>query len=153
MTTYSATEIAVASLIEDRGLGIVSRADFRILDTPGTDSAFVVIQGGDSEYGENLEDEGSHGEDMARHRISVIVAQKRSQQADGVSYAAIQALTDSAVDLFNRYPRLNNSDGIKHCDVQRVRQVLIRRDSPHLLQIIDLDILTIDYPVLEETPA
>jgi len=153
MTTYSATEIAVAALLEQQLSALVSRADFRILDTPGFDSAFVLIQGGDSQYGEDLGDEGSHGEDMARHRISVIVARKRSQNADGVSYVAIQSLTDSAVDLFTRYPRLNNSDGIKHCEVQRVRPVLIRRDSPHLLQIIDLDILTTDEPFLMETPA
>lgn len=152
MTTYSATEQALTALLETQ-FSPCSRGDTRVLDTPGADYALIVIQGGESEYGEDLEGEGSQGEDMARHRISVIVAYKRSQRADGETYLAIQALTDQVVDLLNRYPRLNNASGVKHCEVRRVRTVTIRRDSPHLIQVIDTDILTIDYPVLEETPG
>lgn len=130
-----------------------SRGDFRVLDAPASDSALVVIQGGDSDYGENLADEGSHGEDMARHRIAVVVAYKRKQGKDGDTYVALQDVTESVVDLINRYPRLNDTDGVKNTEIKRVRPPIIRRDSPHLIQIIDLEILTTDEPLLMETPA
>ena len=156
MASYPDTEQALLDLLQAQcgyDDATSSRGDYRVMDAPGADTSLVLAQSADSEYDVDLDEAGSHGESLARYRIGIVVARKRKQDADGAAYVALQAATEAVVSVLNRYPRLNGATDVKNADIVAVRPPIIRRDSPHLIQLIDLQIVVYNDQILEETPA
>lgn len=128
-----------------------SVGDFRVMDAKGSRASVVILRRSPSDYGANLSGRGSHGAREEEHHLAVIVAYKRLQatEGDGGIYTDLTTLTDGLAAYLARYGRLGlgSSSSVQRAHIVRVSDPRLNRRgtadaSTHLLQTIDLDVLT-----------
>lgn len=146
MTTYAAVEAALLTVV--RGLtGLTadntSRGDFRVLDAEGVTYSAVVYQRGPSTYGERGPNgRGTHGKRVEQHRLRVMLAAKRGQDADGPTYEALQTQADALIARITLYPRLGGAvSALKRADVVEGGDPRVPERASHITKVIDVDAL------------
>lgn len=155
----AACETALLTLVRAYNSGATfdtansSIGDFRVMDAKGSRASAVVLRRSPSDYGSNLSGRGSHGAREEEHHLTVIVAYKRLQAAegDGPIYTDLTTLTDALAAYLAAYGRLGqgSSGSIQRAQIVRVSDPRLNRrgaveTSTHLVQTIDMDVLTRD---------
>lgn len=157
MSTYSISETALLAAVRASSSGGAftaqnsARADFTVLDRAGVVSAAVLIQGGASEFGDNLgQGRGTHGKRQQRHQIAIVLFQARGQTDDGIAAVALQAARDALIAYLDTVPRLNNAAGIKRAEVIQADVPRVQQAKAWIFQAILVEVLTETAPVLVE---
>jgi hypothetical protein len=159
VSTYSLAEAALLAAVRASGSGAVfteqnsSRADLTVLDRAGVTSAAVLVQGGASEFADNLgQGRGTYGKRQQRHRIAIMLIQARGQVDDGTAATALHAAHDALVGYLDTVPRLNNAASVKRAEAVEADVPRLRRDNAWIYQVVMVEVLTETQPNLVEGP-
>lgn len=121
MSTYASAKAALLATCRAYNGGATfdttnsAADDYAVQDTASSQYALVLVKGGPTAEGDNLDGRGSQGMYQERHTFKLIISAKvgNAQQGYGVIIQGLETLVESLKDYIRQHDRLGTPDPVR----------------------------------------